>query len=850
MKTLAERSRLVFEGTVAVLACAIAVSAAEPRCFQARKVTAQPDAIDGGAPTMADFTNGTTGDAATVQTRAQVSFDAQRLYFVVECSEPNMGALRARCTGHDNAEVFSDDCIEIFLCPGKSQKEYYHLVVNAAAARYDEKVKDKSWNSGWTATAMEGETTWTVRIAIPFSDLGEKPGPDSVWWFNVDRQRQAGGKLVLSSWSPTGENFHSVRHFGRLVFSSDYAACLKAEIIEPWDRRVAALRDRAKIDAPAAKALEDRIAGSKPRLQSVRAAKPESLDAFARHLATGEEMLHDLAEAAQALDGAVTKIEVARAMRTRAGPGRKILAYAVRAVTNDKILPHPVAPDRVSTVLRLRACRGEYEPASFVVYPFEELVIDSVTVTDLRNAQSTIPSSAVDVCTVKCWYQSGGTGRFPFNKGLRLLTPELLLKDDSLVRVDYEQKHNYVRLSFLDGKQTWLCVSGKERSAEERRIRSGEQPIYDARTLQPVALPAHHAKQFWLTVHVPADAPSGRYTGTLSLSSREVVLQTLELELDVLPFDLAPNPLESSVYFHWGIELDVTGNGTVRHSKRSVEQYRVELANLVAHGVDNPTLGVRYESGLLGLALWLRKEAGMRTDRLYYLIASAGLPTETIEHIIEIARRFGYEEVYFYGQDEARGDKLKAQRALWERLHEAGGKVFVAGSQGHNFPALGDLQDLLVCYGDPSKEEAARWHSKDHKIFCYANPQSGIEEPETYRRNFGLLLAANDYDGGMTYIFYHGWNDFYGKRYRQHNFVYPTADGLIDTIQWEGYREGIDDLRYWGTLRNAIAQARKLGGERARLAAEADAFLETMDVTGDLYELRNRMIEWILKLRA
>jgi hypothetical protein len=26
--------------------------------------------------------------------------------------------------------------------------------------------------------------------------------------------------------------------------------------------------------------------------------------------------------------------------------------------------------------------------------------------------------------------------------------------------------------------------------------------------------------------------------------------------------------------------------------------------------------------------------------------------------------------------------------------------------------------------------------------------------------------------------------------------VYPKSDGVIETIQWEGFREGIDDTRY------------------------------------------------------
>jgi hypothetical protein len=75
-------------------------------------------------------------------------------------------------------------------------------------------------------------------------------------------------------------------------------------------------------------------------------------------------------------------------------------------------------------------------------------------------------------------------------------------------------------------------------------------------------------------------------------------------------------------------------------------------------------------------------------------------------------------------------------------------------------------------------------------------------------------------------------------------------DGVIDTVQWEGYREGIDDLRYLATLRNAIVKAHEAGGDSARLADERTAVhRRRWTSTGDLYELRNTMIDWILRLR-
>ena len=43
-------------------------------------------------------------------------------------------------------------------------------------------------------------------------------------------------------------------------------------------------------------------------------------------------------------------------------------------------------------------------------------------------------------------------------------------------------------------------------------------------------------------------------------------------------------------------------------------------------------------------------------------------------------------------------------------------------------------------------------------------------------------------------------NDFDHERFRDHVFAYPTSAGVIDTIQWEGFREAVDDVRYLATL--------------------------------------------------
>jgi hypothetical protein len=590
------------------------------------------------------------------------------------------------------------------------------------------------------------------------------------------------------------------------------------------------------------------------------------------------------------------------ALRKVVRAGQRLLVYATPPITNNPVLPWTDLPATPSDVMTMRACRGEYEPASFVAYPIVEDLTAEVTATDLTGSAGTIPSDNVDIRVVKCWYQSGGGEGYsnppkyvqevgekdimildntPVDEGKRILTPELLLKDDDLVRTEKWYRNNFVKLQYPDGTKKWLWTSAPKVVFPDGKVvepwvmspdtlgRQDDysvenQPIRDAQTLQPVNIQNRTSKQFWITVHVPGDAKAGDYEGRIELRSQGTLLETLRLKLEVLPFDLEPNPLESSIYLHFfgskgfiGIKLDETGKGTVGPDVRSVEQYRAELKNLLAHGVDNPTESVPLEQ--LETALKLRREVGMTTDILYHTFEGLGgwtvkpVDVERLKMVVALAQKYGYKEVYFYGLDEAQGDRLKQSRPELEKIHQAGGKIFAAGLAtslgGDSFDVVGDIQDLMVMSYTPLKSDADKWHGREHKIMSYANPQSGFEKPETYRRNYGLLLDYAKYDGGMTFSYYwFGWNDFnIWPPYRDHNFVYPTADGVIDTIQWEGYREGIDDLRYLATLRKAIAVAEKSGA--AKQAGAAKAFIDNVDIEKvDLVGLRNEMTGWIMEL--
>jgi hypothetical protein len=241
------------------------------------------------------------------------------------------------------------------------------------------------------------------------------------------------------------------------------------------------------------------------------------------------------------------------------------------------------------------------------------------------------------------------------------------------------------------------------------------------------------------------------------------------------------------------------------------------------HGIQYPTI-CRWEgvtSNNLASMYSIRNQIGFPTDKIYAL----GPETHTASDATSLANlardvnaskalalSYGYQNFYVYGVDEASGNTLLLERPQLQTVHNTGAKTFVAG---HNDAAdnIGDLLDVFVHAGNAqgtglSTTQAATWHSLGKKIFSYNNPQVGVENPEIYRKNYGLALWNAGYDGAMDFAYQADggsfiWNDYDAvatTHNRDHVFAYPTSNGVIDTIQWEGWREGVDDTRYLASL--------------------------------------------------
>jgi len=484
-------------------------------------------------------------------------------------------------------------------------------------------------------------------------------------------------------------------------------------------------------------------------------------------------------------------------------PGQSIIPFPWEPSTSIKVLPFnydiPAAP---ANNLSITACRDQFESASFIITAQKDLSGIAINVPDLSSAQgNTIPADAINVRLVKAWYQADDTNIYIRHPGSRYLTPELLLKDDNLVKVDYVNKINYLKVT-INGVQQYIDIS-----TPTSTFPSNAQ-IQDTPSLQPFSLAANENKQIWLTAHIPYNTPSGDYYGDITITTPSGTPVIMNVRVTVLPFELEPSPLEYAIYYKG--QLTSTPQQGINSDYKTTAQYTLELQNMREHGIAYPTMS-QDDWNMWSTALVLRSQSGIPTDHIY-IDTTTGNSTDAaslaklqskIKDVKNSLIPFGYEDLYIYGIDEARGDVLQSERTAWVTTHNSGAMVFVA-CYHDAVDIVGDLLDVAVLDAPLDSNQAAQWHSYGKRVFSYDNPQVGVENPEIYRKNFGFVLWNAGYDGAMDFAYQSGfghiWNDFDDSLLRDHVFAYPTSNGVIDTIQWEGWREGVDDTRYLASL--------------------------------------------------
>lgn len=477
------------------------------------------------------------------------------------------------------------------------------------------------------------------------------------------------------------------------------------------------------------------------------------------------------------------------------------LLAVTEPISNGYILPYsdPVPNTSPDTSLTVTAARGETEPASFVIRSGDRgLEQVTIAIAGLKKAggEEGISPAAIDIRLVKPWYQASDSIHRQHGGG-KILVPELLLHDPDLVRVDHQEQVNLIR---------------------------NVNRLQDADHLLPFGVPARSNQQVWISIAVPPDASGGRYEGDVTITFRsgnDQISTQLRLTVDVLPFRLAEPAIDYALYYLAWLN---TGQPGLDARAKTVGQLQAEFSDMRAHGLTNIAIDHDYATDRdlrsLSIALERMREADFKARNLLYVdwkvteASDRESYSRKLMAVLKAAHAFGFSDLYVYNLDEKDARTLLKNRQAFQIAHELGAKNFVAFNSG-NLEALSGLLDVAVLPRGTVKTSQV---GKRVGItpWAYGDPQAGEEKPFTYRERYGISLWLDGFDGACDYAYQtgtFGWDDWADPKWRAHNMTYPTLAHPIPTLQWEGFREGVDDSRYLATA---------IGADRTRLATGAD----------------------------
>lgn len=176
----------------------------------------------------------TDGANPTQPTTASVSWDDAGLTVTFDCIDDNV---TAKERPRDDADMWLDDCVDIFIDPGHTHEDkskWVHLLINASGGLFDERGPTTMYHPatgaslagdiGWNAASLKADVQrtsggWSAKVFIAWDDLGGKPKPGDVWGFNVGREDNGGGENTC--WSPTFGPFSKIHRWGHLLFFDD-----------------------------------------------------------------------------------------------------------------------------------------------------------------------------------------------------------------------------------------------------------------------------------------------------------------------------------------------------------------------------------------------------------------------------------------------------------------------------------------------------------------------------------------------------------------------------------------------------------------------------------------------------
>jgi hypothetical protein len=461
-----------------------------------------------------------------------------------------------------------------------------------------------------------------------------------------------------------------------------------------------------------------------------------------------------------------------------------------------KVLPTlPTGIKDSPAPLLIETAQGEFESGSFVLRSSCDLSCVEVWVEQesrSENMNQVLPVNAVYIQGVKTWFQSAETVRRT-DSSKKVLVPELILNDLNLVDVDLERQLNRVK---------------------------NVQHFCDANQFKPFNLKSGANQQILVTVDATIRRPIGTHRFKIRVRGHRdghIIEASLPLEIRVSSVELPKTPGLACLYYAGLQEPPRDGRYLDVHAKSTLK-VKNDLADMVRYGING--LVVMYKS---------RKNAaspnGRDIDELFRILSvqkkalklvifrdleyekkhnkrttnpeiwDVDIPISWVDRIQQLTVKEHFFKTGIYGIDEGSATDQKRRFASLKHAQKIGLETATA-IRVKDAQQLVGIFDYVIVHRD---KDIRSLQSSGFKVLAYNKPQAGVEDPGLHRERYGFSLWLDGFDGLCNYAYQTGrssWDDWQAKKWRPHNVTYPGKEKPVQTLQWIGIREAIDDQRY------------------------------------------------------
>ncbi len=414
------------------------------------------------------------------------------------------------------------------------------------------------------------------------------------------------------------------------------------------------------------------------------------------------------------------------------------------------------------------------------------------------------------------------------------------------------------------------------------------------RRFEKIDIPGKEFKEIYLILKVPEETIPGLYQGKIKISAGNADSSTINISLNVLPFKLKNPPhkkygmyyllpqrfitpeiatLELQDMKEHGIDalysflsISYYGNteGKIVSDYKQIERGLSILRKNGFKGLVIINTGLEGLVQLMGYNIRTSKDKMETAKQLEKDKKFLGIAKESVEGLKNVQKKYPEFEIVLTHMDEVFDQgRLPLYIALTKAAQQVPGfKYYIT------FHTLNEEADRMRKEIDPYVDIRHHhpwtwemWLARGHTIEeykeelkksgdiagAYYNPLGVYWSAEWFR----IIMGIENWISPFTYHipFAYNWilndpfNDFDGK-WGDHIFAFYSEEdkGMVSTKVWEGFREGVDDLRYIYTLETLIKENKK---KRPELVKEAEEWLE--EIKSMLPKPQGLPLPWIDK---